>query len=165
MRILITNIEMAAFSGTVSVVRDFALMLKRRGHSVAVYATLLGYPASDLVAQGIEVVDDIERLSSPPDVIHGHHNVPAVIAMARFRGCPAIWFCHSSSEFDKPPRLGQIHRYVAVDRTRREFVIAAGIPPERVEISPQRRRPCADPAAPGASPRSPGKCVGVSPST
>ena len=134
MRILITNIEMAAYSGTVIVVRDFALILRRRGHSVAVYTTLLGHPASDLVAQGIEVVDDIERLSSPPDVIHGHHNIPAVIAMARFRRCPAIWFCHSSRDFDEPLRLGQIHRYVAVDRTRREFLIAAGIPPERVEI-------------------------------
>lgn len=134
MRILFTNIEMELRSGTLIVVRDFALTMQRRGHAVAVYSTQLGEPSNELAAEGIEVVDDLGALTAPPDVIHGHHNVPAFVAMATFPECPAIWFCHSLDEFDRAPRLGMIWRYVAVDLTRRQFLIECGAPPDRVEI-------------------------------
>ncbi len=134
MRILLTNIEMRDPSGTVSVIRDFALILKRRGNSVAVYATHLGPPAAALHRQGIPVVTDPAALGGAPDVIHGHHNIPAVLAMARFPNVPAVWFCHSRGPFDRPLPLEQIYRYVAVDRTRREILLRYGVPNEKVEI-------------------------------
>jgi Glycosyltransferase Family 4 len=123
-RILIANIHLLARTGTEIVVRDLALGLARRGHEPLVYAVKLGAPAEELRARGIFVTDDMHAIAEP-DVIHGHHNLPFVDAMERFRECPAIWMSHDWRHWwDQPPHMSAIHRYVAIDRTRRDFLVA-----------------------------------------
>jgi hypothetical protein len=118
-------------------VRDLALGLSRRGHRTSVYAPVLGAMAQELGKQGIVVVDDLRQLKDAPDIIHGHHNLPMIEALARF-SCPGIWLCHDwTSWWDQPPRLARIHRYGAVDRTRLNYLTrTVGIRAEQVVMLP-----------------------------
>lgn len=136
MRILITNIELASLTGTITVVRDLARNLRSRGHVPVLYALVVGPPGEDLRNDGFLVVDDPAAIDPPPDVIHCHHNLAAVMALAQFPGCPGVWLSHGRTDwFDRPPRFGRIRKYMAVDRRRRAIVSQAlGIPLEDVEI-------------------------------
>jgi len=136
LRILITNICLDNRSGTESVVRDLIVNFARRGHLPTLYAPRLGAPADELRQCGGHVVDRLDEMTGMPDIIHGHHNVPTVEAMARFSTCPAIFVAHDwRSWFDWPPDFERVHRYVAVDETRRDYLIRdVGIEPERVLI-------------------------------
>src|SRR4029453_7410337 len=99
-------------SGTEVVARGLAVGLSRRGHRAMVYAPLLGAMARELSQQGITVVGDLRHLDEAPDIIHGHHNLPVLEALARFPDCPAIWVSHDWRHWwDRPPVLGRIHRY------------------------------------------------------
>ena len=64
MKILITNGDLDLYAGTQVVVRDLALELRRQGHQPMAYSHQLGDVASDLRSQGIEVTNDLERLSN-----------------------------------------------------------------------------------------------------
>jgi hypothetical protein len=138
MRVLISNIDMRHQTGTVIVARDLALNLAGRGHDIVVYAPRTGAVAAELMRQDIRVVDTLSGLQDPPDVIHGHHNLPTIAAMTRFPDAPAIWIAHGRHGwFDSPPRFRRIHRYLAVDTIRREILQKRyGIPPERVGMLP-----------------------------
>ncbi len=132
MRILITDHELVTWSGSKIVVRDIALKLQERGHDVSVFSTKLGDSAKTLRRLGIRVSRD---LRSPPDVIHGHHNIPTVMAMGQFQGVRGIWFCHSLQWTEIPPVSNRLFRYVAVDVPRRDFLVKEHrIRPDRVEI-------------------------------
>jgi Glycosyltransferase Family 4 len=136
LRILITNICLDNRSGTESVVRDLVINFARRGHLPTLYAPRLGVPADELRQCGGHVVDRLDKITRMPDVIHGHHNVPMVEAMATFSTCPAIFVSHDWRWwFDRPPDFERVHRYIAVDETRRDYLIRdVGIVPERVAI-------------------------------
>jgi hypothetical protein len=157
MRVLVTNIDLRHLTGTIVVVRDLALGLQRRGHNVTVYSPRLGEPAKELARQRITVVDTLDRLTVAPDVIHGHHNLPVMMALSRFIDTPAIWVNHGRGAwFDVPPKLSGISRYVAVDAIRRDLLTkVAGVPDDKVEIltnavdlSRFRQRSSALPAVP-----------------
>lgn len=137
-RVLLTNHELDHRFGTQLYVRDVALGLARRGHTAVVFSPRLGDVAAELRDAGLAVVDDLERVGPPPDVIHGHHLLETAAAVTRFPGVPAIFICHGWLPWqEEPPRLPRVRRYLAVDARRRERVATAlGIPPSEVEILP-----------------------------
>ncbi|PWC26628.1 glycosyltransferase family 4 protein [Teichococcus aestuarii] len=136
MRIIITNIRLDQRSGTEIVTSEVAQGLSERGHDVAVYVTS---PLSDLAAHlrkaGVLVTERIEKLSRfNPDILHGHHTAPFLVARALFPDVPALWFCHDATSWhDEPPVLSSIGLYVAHSNpVRNRLWEALGIDPVRV---------------------------------
>jgi hypothetical protein len=96
--------------------RDLALWLRRRGHSVTVFATTFGEMADELRYESIACITDPALLTRRPDVIIGSTHHETVRAIVQFPDVPAISICHDRShEHGYPPRLRQVRRYVAVD--------------------------------------------------
>jgi hypothetical protein len=133
-RILFTNNTLDGWAGTEVWVRDMALELLARGHSPVAYSRRLGVVAQELRRATVPVVDDLEQLAEPPDVIHGHHHLETMTALLRFPGVPAVAFCHGWVPAEEAvPAFPRIRRYLASDDLARERLIAeSGIPPERV---------------------------------
>jgi glycosyltransferase involved in cell wall biosynthesis len=92
--------------------------------------------AAELTSHGVEAVSDLEKLSTAPDVIHGHHHAQVVEALLHFPTAPALYVCHSGgAEIDEPFYFPRILRYVAVDnRCRARLESAPGIPAQRIEV-------------------------------
>lgn len=136
MRVLLTNNTLDQRAGTESYVRDVATALLARGHSPIAYSTRLGAVAEDLRSATIPVVSSLDRLGEPPDLIHGQHHLEAMTALLRFPGVPAVVFCHGWAPWEEtPPFFPRIFRYVAVDDTCRDRLVAeSGIAPEDVEV-------------------------------
>lgn len=136
LRVLFTNLTLASRTGTELYIKDAALGLLRRGHSPVVYSPDLGDVAEEIRAAGCAVVDDVAKVGSPPDLIHGHHHQQTVAALLRFPGVPAVFVAHDFVAWhDKPPLFPRILRYVAVDGTNRDrLVLENGIPEERVRV-------------------------------
>jgi len=136
LRVLLTNRVLAYRSGTELYVRDVALALLRRGHQPTIYSPRLGPLAAEVRRETIPVVDDLARVSEPPDIIHGHHGVETLTALLAFPRAPAVSVCHSWVGWaDEPVPFPRIHRYLAVDDTCRHRLVAEhGIPPERVDV-------------------------------
>lgn len=136
LKILITNHALVFRAGTELYVRDLALSLKQRGHSPFVYSPVLGDVAEEIQGAGIPVVDDLNALSTAPDIIHGQHHLPTMMSLFHFPRVPAVYFCHGWIPWEEtPPRFPRILRYVAVDETRRDYLRRDhGIPGERIQI-------------------------------
>ena len=94
MRILLTNNSLAARAGSELYIRDLAVELMRRGHQPVAYSTYLGAVAGELRAATIPVIDRLESLGAPPDIIHGQHHYETLSALLRFPGIPALYYCH-----------------------------------------------------------------------
>jgi hypothetical protein len=127
---------MDGYTGTEVVVRDLALELQRQGHIPLVYSPRLGGPAEELRKHDIEITNDLQNLSTVPDVIHGHHHAQVIEALLCFPSVPAIFVCHSGeADIDEPFYYPRILRYVAVDnRCRARLEGARGIRAERIEV-------------------------------
>ena len=136
LRVLITNITLATRTGTETYIRDLALGLARRGHHPVVYSTDLGDIAREMEAGTVPVIDDLRRLSGPPDVIHGHHFPETLTALLHFPGVPALNFCHDWAAWhDTPLWHPRVRRYVAVDDTCRDRLLDRhAIPPDKVRV-------------------------------
>ena len=93
-RVLITNNTLDACHGTELYVLDLARALLRRGHLPLTYSTRLGTVADLLRRATVPVVDDLDRLAHPPDIIHGHHHLDTMTALCHFPGVPAVYVCH-----------------------------------------------------------------------
>jgi hypothetical protein len=134
LRVLITNNALAERKGTELYVRDVAEALLKRGHSPIVYSTELGAVAAEIRSATVPVVGDLKSISSPPDIIHGHHHLETMTALLRFPGVPAIYFCHGWAPWEEsPPTFSRIVRYVAVDETCRDRLVCEhGVPEDRV---------------------------------
>jgi len=134
MRILITNNTLDTRAGSELYVRDLALALLRRGHNPVAYSTRLGVVAEELRLATIPVIDDLNLLTVPPDIIHGQHHLEAMTAMLHFPDTPAVYFCHGWLPWEEmAPRFPTIQRYVAVDDLCQERLQCLhGIPPERI---------------------------------
>ena len=138
MRVLLTNNTLGSRAGTEMVVLDVARELQRLGHEAAAYSPHLGGVAVMLRAAGIPVVRNLAALPFRPDVIHGHHHVETMTALASLPGVPAVYFCHGSAPWEEmPPVFPRILRYVAVDEVCRERVVReAAVPFENVRMVP-----------------------------
>jgi len=136
LRVLITNISLASRSGTGMYVRDLALGLHCRGHQVVAYSPRLGELAAQLSNDSIPVVDRLDRITEPPDVIHGHHSLETMAALLHFPTVPAIFVCHDCSSWhDTAPRFPRIRQYVAVDHACQErLTMRDGISSQQVRV-------------------------------
>jgi hypothetical protein len=136
LRVLLTNRVIANRTGTELYVRDVAAALLRRGHRPVVYSPRLGALAAEIRSCTIPVVDDLDRVAEPPDIIHGHHGLETLTALLAFPGVPAVSVCHSWIGWaDEPVVFPRIRRYLAVDDTCRDRLVSEhGIPPERVDV-------------------------------
>ncbi|HJQ22902.1 MAG TPA: glycosyltransferase [Blastocatellia bacterium] len=136
MRVLITNNTLAARAGSELYVRDLATGLLDRGITPIVYSTMLGEVAEELRRLTVPVIDDLEALAAPPDLIHGQHHLETMTALLHFPGVPAVYFCHGWLPWEEmPPRSPRILRYVAVDQTCRDrLVCEQAIPEDRVRV-------------------------------
>jgi hypothetical protein len=136
MRVLLTNNTLNHRAGSELYLRDVALELMRRGHSPVAYSTTLGPVAAELQAATVPVIQSLDSLGEPPDIIHGQHHYETLSAMLRFPDTPAIYYCHGWIPWEEASlRFPRILRYVAVDEICRERLIAeGGIAPDRIEL-------------------------------
>ena len=134
--VLITNATLATLTGTETYVRDLALGLLRKGHNPIVYAPELGPIAHELRRATIPVVADLKCVATTPDVIHGNHNTELITALLHFTNVPAVFFCHSWTDWiSAPPAHPRIVMYVAVDDTCRDrLMLEHAIPSELVRV-------------------------------
>jgi glycosyltransferase involved in cell wall biosynthesis len=133
-RILITNNALASPGGTETYVRDVASALRRRGHRPVAYSSVLGAMAREIGGAGVEVAASLAEVD-PPDVIHGHHHFDTLAALLHFPGVPALSFCHGFQAWEETPlRFPRVRRWVAVDDTCLERVLAAGVDPARTVV-------------------------------
>ena len=135
-RVLIATQSVSGPSGTDLYTRDLALALLRAGWLPIVYTSVLGPLAADLRRVTIPVTDDISSIAVMPDVIHGHHALETLTALACFDGVPALFVCHDSISWHSiPPRCSRIGEFVAVDRNCRDrMTFEHGIPGESIRI-------------------------------
>ena len=81
----------------------------------------------------IQVIDNLDQLATPPDIIHGQHHEETMMALLHFPGVPAVFFTHGWEEI--PPRFPRLYRYVAVDQNCYEWLVKDhAIPAERVRV-------------------------------
>lgn len=134
MRILLTNTSLVERGGSELYIRDVALALLRRGHQPLVYSPRLGAVAAEIRTATVPVVDRLEALGAPPDLIHGQHHLETMTALSHFSQVPAVFFSHGWQPWQEaPPRFPRIMHYVAVDDTVRDRLVDEhGIPPEQV---------------------------------
>ncbi len=134
MRVLLTNHTLAHRAGSELCVRDLALALLARGHQPIAYSRRLGAVGEELRRATVPVLDDLGRLQTPPDLIHGQNHLETMTALARFPGVPAIHVCHGwLPPEEAPPRHPRIYRHVVVDELgRQRLVEECAVPPERV---------------------------------
>src|SRR5688572_26159647 len=92
--VLLTNLRLEGRTGTELYVRDIAYGLLAKGHRPVIYSPRLGKLAQEIRAETIPVIDDLSRLSAPPDIIHGHHSNETLTALLHFPNVPGIFFLH-----------------------------------------------------------------------
>ncbi len=109
---------------------EIARALKARGHEVEIFCPLPGKIANLITPSGISVCDRLSDLPFVPEVIHGHHHLPLMAALARFEHTPAIHLWHGTRPWvERVPDHPRIKRYVVTSdrmapRLRAEFGIA-----------------------------------------
>jgi hypothetical protein len=135
LRVLITNMRLARFSGSEVAAELAADGLRRAGHDVVVYAPALGEQAEKMRVRGHVITDRLAGVPFRPDVIHAQHSTPALMAMTAFPETPVVHVCHSARFAQEAPILHpQVRRYVAVDALCRQRCLADGAPAARLSV-------------------------------
>jgi len=136
LRVLLTNNTLDYRAGSELYIYDVAVELQKRGHQPIAFSTILGPVAERLRAATIPVVDDLTRISIPPDIIHGQHHFETLLAVLSFPQTPAINFCHGWTPMEEQPLIfPRIMRYIAVDHTCRDRLqLEHGITAERISV-------------------------------
>ena len=136
MIVLLGISQMAHRTGAELFVRDLALGLNRRGHSIVVYSPILGDMVDELRDQSIACVSDIDKIEHPPDIIIGNTQVETTLCLATFPLVPAISICHDRvNDHGRPPRFSRVRAYVAVDANCAErLTMENGLPASDVSI-------------------------------
>lgn len=131
-----TQRKLAEYAGTEIVTMEFALALGARGHEVAVYCPRPGKLVDVLASNGIASVASIADVPWRPDLIHAHHRLPALAALARFADVPCVYMCHGLRPWvESPPLHPQITLYVAVSQKLATHIATRfGIAPDRVRV-------------------------------
>lgn len=112
-----TQRKLAEYAGTEILTMELALALAGRGHEVAVYCPRPGKLTDVLATNGIVSVSSTADVPFTPDLIHAHHQLPALAAMARFADVPCVYMCHGQRPWvEQPPVHPQIALYIAVSR-------------------------------------------------
>ena len=135
MRVLITNNRLDRRGGAEGVVRDLAIGLQKRGHTVVAYTSHLGDLPRLLEFDGVPVCTDLAKLPFKPDIIHGQHHLDAMTAILSLPGVPAVYHCHGGVWRDTPPLHPRIGRYVAMSPTLKERIMTeSNLPDAAVEV-------------------------------
>ena len=136
LRVLITNHFLRGRTGSELYVCELATSLLQRGYTPIVYSPQLGPTALELRETTVPVVDNLDAIASPPDLIHGQHHVETMAALLRFPNTPAVFFCHGWLPWEEtPPKHPRILHYVAVDDTCRDRLLwEHAAPEERVSV-------------------------------
>jgi hypothetical protein len=135
-RVLIATHSLTGFSGTDLYTRDLGLALLRSGWLPVIYSKLTGRIADELRSATIPVLTDLDGVTAPPHIIHGHHNLETLATLARFPTVPAIFVCHDALAWHSlPPLSPRIGAYVAVDRNCRDrMLLEHRIPEDSIRI-------------------------------
>ena len=138
MKILLTQRKLEGFGGTELITLELASAWKRHGHDVCVYCPRPGKVCDLLASNGVASYDEIEALPWRPDVIHGHHQLPVMVALTAFGDVPAIYACHGVRPWvEQAPLHPRIHAYVATSDKMAAFLATKhDIPPERISVVP-----------------------------
>lgn len=137
MRILMTNNGLMNRGGSELYTRDIATQMRKFGHQVVVYSPTLGQVAEEIRNIGIPVIDDLEALTVPPDLIHGQHHLDAAAAALMFPNAPMVYVCHGWLPWQEMPLTYPLaDRYIAVSNLTRESLITSAIPSELVTVVP-----------------------------
>jgi hypothetical protein len=136
LRVLITTYDLSSRGGTQMYVRDLALRLLERGHTPIVYSTQLGDIAREIRERTIVVTDNLDTVSTQPDIIHGNHSLETLTALLQFTGIPAVQSVHGNLGFlSAAPRFPRILRYLPVDYTCCDRIVYEyGIPEDRIRV-------------------------------
>src|SRR5258708_21327388 len=131
MRVLIAGHSLGEIGGVQRCERELASWLLACGHSPVVYATELGDAARQMDMLTIPVVDDLRTVTAPIDIIHGDSAIETMAALLHFSTTPAVFVCHGWGNIGRPPpRFPRVLRYVAVDGTCADRLLAReGISP------------------------------------
>lgn len=137
MHVLITNLELWPLTGTVGYVRDIALELQRQGHTPEVLSSTGGPVADELRTEGIAVANRPSQIRHTPEVIHGHHHAPTLVALRRWPRTPAIHVCHDHlSPYDATPLAQNIWKHFGVSRVCVQRLVDEGVPAEDAQLFP-----------------------------
>lgn len=136
MKILLAMCYMVTRTGAEFFVRDVALGLTRRGHTVVVYAPVMGDMVEELRATSIACITDLAAMAVAPDIIIGNTQIETVQCLARFPGVPAVSICHDRvAQHGQPPIFSRVRAHVAVDDNCAErLLLEFGIAPEKVVL-------------------------------
>ncbi|MGE8317481.1 MAG: glycosyltransferase [Comamonas sp.] len=136
MRILIAICSVQYRSGAELFVRDLALALHRRGHTVVVYAPIMGDMVDELRARCIACVTELPNIAEAPDLILGNTRDDTVACLAHFPGVPVVSICHDrTNPHGRPPLFTRVRQHIAVDENCAErLTLEHGIPRSAIEI-------------------------------
>ena len=136
LRVLFVLSNLKNRSGMVLHVRDLAAALQAQGHAPFVYAPKRGIIGDELRSLRIPVLDSLDALHGPPDIIHGHTHVETVLALLRIPDVPVVSTTHGLSwHNDPPPQFSRVMKYLAVSSGIRDRLIQQhGLSPPRVEV-------------------------------
>jgi hypothetical protein len=90
MRIVLFTSQLWNLSGGEVNVRDWALGLRGRGHSVLIYTPIPGRLAEDIRVAGVPVVRDPSLLGDVPDIMFGSGINEALAVITRFPQVPVV---------------------------------------------------------------------------
>lgn len=135
-RILITNDMLNTRFGAEVVTRDLALGLAATGQRPIVYTPKPGTVSDEIRAHGIPVVERLEDVPVPPEIIHGNQHLEMIRALTAFPDARGIFVCHAGLASPAvPPLHDRIQRYVAVDHFCLERLTANyAVPPDKVAV-------------------------------
>lgn len=137
MKILMTQRTLVRVGGSQLAAAEISRALAERGHEVTVYSPRIGDLTVLLWSGKVATAATLAEIAWTPDIIHGQHHLPAMAALARFPGVPAIYYCHGRPWVEAAPLHPAIRRYVMMcgwlaDSAATEF----GLPADAVAVLP-----------------------------
>ncbi len=103
MKILITNHRLKHRGGSEMFTLEIARALAGRGHEVCAFSTVEGEVSQAIEKDGIRFVPEPDQCLFTPDIIHGHHHLEAMAAVAAWPGVPAIYHMHGYGPWEEVP--------------------------------------------------------------
>lgn len=102
------------------------------------YSAVHGQISFELRKIGVPVLDTLEDIHDPPDIIHGHHHLDTTYALLCFPDTPCVNFCHGIVPWEELPAaaLEAIRLYVAVSVATKSHLLSYGVPPSSIRVLP-----------------------------
>jgi hypothetical protein len=131
MEIVLGADSLAPPAGSETYLVTVAEQLERTGHSVTIYARLLGERADRARGRGLRVADAEGELPGTCDAVLAQHTAAAYELAERYPGVPSLYVAHSA-EFvsQQPPQAPGVAAAVVVmnDRVRRAVEVLGSVP-------------------------------------